>query len=117
MGTYNFESADFLAVGRQVPETEMATNFMHMEHPSLSRRHAIILKNKCTKEIFLYDQGSTHGTTLNYTPVKAFEFHEVADGDILRFGESTRMVIVHIDEEEAENDGGNDSSDGGEVMQ
>ena len=44
--------------------------------------------------------------------MKAFEFHEVNDGDILRFGESTRMVIVHIDEE-AEN---NDSSDEGEVV-
>ena len=52
--------------------------------------------------MFLYDHGSTHGTSINYKPVKAFEFHEVQDGDIVRFGESTRIIIVHIEEEDDE---------------
>ena len=77
---------------------------MHMEHPSLSRRHAIMLRNKWTNEVFLYDHGSTHGTSINYKPVKAFEFHEVQDGDIVRFGESTRIIIVHIEEDENDED-------------
>lgn len=100
LGTFNFERAYFIAIGRQPPEGVLATNFMHMEHPSLSRKHAIILMNKRTGEVFLYDQGSTHGTTVNYKPVKAFEYLELGDGDIIKFGESTRMVIVHIDEED-----------------
>ena len=50
--------------------------------------------------MFLYDHGSTHGTAINYKPIKAFEFHEVQDGDIVRFGESTRIIIVHIEEED-----------------
>ena len=80
----------------------MIKNFMHMEHPSLSRKHAVMLRNKLTNEVFLYDHGSTHGSSINYKPVKAFEFHELQDGDIIRFGESTRMVIVHIDEADDE---------------
>ena len=86
METYSFETADFLAIGRQPPEGEMAANLMHLEHPSLSRRHALLLRNKRTSEVYLYDQGSTHGTQLDYKPVKPFEFQEVHDGSILRFG-------------------------------
>ena len=71
-----------------------------MEHPSLSRRHAIFLRNKVTNDIFLYDHGSTHGTTINFRPVKAFEFNELNDGDAIKFADSTRMVIVHIEDEE-----------------
>lgn len=71
-----------------------------MEHPSLSRKHAIFIRNKRTAEVFLYDHGSTHGTMLNYKPVKAFTFCEIADGDIINFGESTRMIIAHIEDDE-----------------
>lgn len=93
-------------MGRQLPDAEnaMLKNFMHMEHPSLSRRHAIFLRNQKTNEAFLYDHGSTHGTSVNYKPIKGFEFHELQDGDIVRFGESTRMVVVHIEEPDDEID-------------
>mmetsp|Transcript_28903 Transcript_28903/g.35719 ORF Transcript_28903/g.35719 Transcript_28903/m.35719 type:complete len:86 (+) Transcript_28903:266-523(+) len=82
----------------------MNQNFMHMEHPSLSRRHAVFLKNRRTSEVFLHDHGSTHGTQLNYKPVTAFKFYEVQDGDIVRFGESTRIVVVHIDSLDSQSD-------------
>lgn len=108
--TYSFQPADtaknnhdyinYLAVGRQPPENETIQNFMLMEHPSLSRKHAIFVRNKRTSEVFLYDHGSTHGTKLNYKPVKAFQFHEISDGDILSFGESSRMIIAHIEDEQ-----------------
>ena len=64
----------------------------------------MLLKNRHSGDVFLYDHGSTHGTTLNYAPVRAFEFIEVNDGDILRFGESTRMVVCHIEDDEEEDD-------------
>ena len=82
----------------------MVKNFMHMEHPSLSRRHALLLLNRRTSQVFVYDHGSTHGTQLNYKPVKAFEFHEVSDGDILKFGESSRIVLAHINEDEEDDE-------------
>lgn len=75
----------------------------------------MVVRNKVTSEVFLYDHGSTHGTTLNYAPVKAFEFCEVNDGDILRFGESTRMVICHIENEDEEADE-NETIAGGQEM-
>ena len=108
--TYDFSSADFLAIGRQIPDeaADVARSFVHMEHPSLSRKHAMLIKNKQTNDVFLYDHGSTHGTSLNYSPVKAFEFIEVNDGDILRFGESTRMFICHIDDADDEEEDGED---------
>ena len=88
----------------------MVKNFMHLEHPSLSRRHAVLLKNRRTSQVFLYDHGSTHGTQLNYIPAKAFEFYEVNDGDIIKFGESTRIVLVHInDRDEDEDEEGSES--------
>ena len=74
---------------------------MHMEHPSLSRRHAIFIRNKQSSEVFLYDHGSTHGTTLNYHPVKPFTYIEITDGDIIKFGESTRMVIAHLAQDDS----------------
>ena len=36
--------------------------------------------------------------------MKAFEYHEVSDGDIIIFGESTRMLIAHLDEAQDEDD-------------
>jgi len=50
-------------VGRMPPENE-AANFILMEHPSLSRQHAVF-QHENNGTLHLYDLGSTHGTYLN----------------------------------------------------
>lgn len=42
-----------------------------LEHPSASRLHAVMQFDGTSKEAFLYDCGSTHGTFLNKNRLKA----------------------------------------------
>ena len=45
----------------------------------------------------LYDQGNTHGTFVNKRIVRPNAFTELQDGDMISFGESTRILLVKID--------------------
>jgi pSer/pThr/pTyr-binding forkhead associated (FHA) protein len=57
---------------------------------------------------FLYDLGSGHGTKINKMPVKQYSYVPLAEGDQIKFGESTRICIFHTEfseeEEEEEQD-------------
>jgi len=54
----------------------------------------------------LYDLGSGHGTRINKKPVDKHSYVPLAEGDQIKFGESTRLCIFHTEfseeEEEAE---------------
>lgn len=41
-----------------------------LEHPTSSRLHAVLQYNGSTKEAFVYDCGSTHGTFINKNKLK-----------------------------------------------
>ena len=56
------------SVGR-VPE-----NKLHLEHGSISRRHAALAFDE-TGDLFLVDMGSSHGTTLNDQPLRLVSFY------------------------------------------
>ena len=87
-------------VGRMPPEVEVP-NFILMEHPTLSRQHAVF-QHEENGTLHIYDLGSTHGTFVNQQPLKPREWHALHNGDIIRFAESTRILVVNIESGEEE---------------
>ncbi|KAF9123855.1 Kanadaptin [Mortierella sp. 14UC] len=90
---------EFLTIGR-LPMCDI-----EMEHPSLSRYHAII-QFKSSGETFLYDLNSSHGTKVNKSKIPPQMHVKIKPGDQLRFGESTRIYLFQteeaVDQEEEE---------------
>eukprot|EP01052_Picozoa_sp_SAG31_P007888 SAG31_NODE_385_length_16413_cov_265.286686_3_plen_639_part_00 len=64
-----------------------------MEHPSISRQHAVIQHGDVGR-IFLFELGSTHGTFVNKRQVRPLRHEELQIGDVIRFGLSTRLFIL-----------------------
>ena len=73
-----------------------------MDHPSLSRYHAVI--QHCAKTNseghnlgwYLYDLDSTHGTWINKSKVSPRVFHRLRVGYVVKFGGSTRLYILQV---------------------
>uniref|UniRef100_A0A0D9WP82 FHA domain-containing protein n=1 Tax=Leersia perrieri TaxID=77586 RepID=A0A0D9WP82_9ORYZ len=63
-----------------------------LEHPTISRFHAV-LQFRNDGEVFLYDLGSTHGSFINKTQIKKKIYVEIHVGDVIRFGQSSRLYI------------------------
>jgi len=102
----NSSSKEYLVLGR---ENDCSVDIL-LEHPSISRRHAIIQFSQDCK-IFLYDLGSTWCTYINREKVAPFKYQEISNGDVIQFGESTRSYILNyfseqdkVEEEEEENE-------------
>ncbi|KAG0084029.1 Kanadaptin, partial [Podila epicladia] len=95
---------EFMVVGR-LPMCDL-----EMEHPSLSRYHAVV-QFKSNGECFIYDLNSSHGTKLNKTKIPPGVHVPLKPGDQLRFGESTR---IYLDQEDAiDEDDDDDMQDSG----
>nr|CAD1826650.1 unnamed protein product [Ananas comosus var. bracteatus] len=62
-----------------------------LEHQTISRFHAVLQFKK--DEVLLYDLGSTHGTSVNKKQVKKKVYMEIHVGDVIRFGQSSRLYI------------------------
>ncbi|PVH47901.1 hypothetical protein PAHAL_4G181700 [Panicum hallii] len=63
-----------------------------LEHPTVSRFHAV-LQFRNDGKVFLYDLGSTHGSFINKSQVKKKLYTEIHVGDVIRFGQSSRLYI------------------------
>ncbi|XP_042511076.1 kanadaptin [Macadamia integrifolia] len=63
-----------------------------LEHPTISRFHAV-LQFKKDGDTYLYDLGSTHGTFVNKKQVTKKVYTELHVGDVIRFGNSSRLYI------------------------
>lgn len=63
-----------------------------LEHPTVSRFHAV-LQFRNDGKVFLYDLGSTHGSFINKSQIKKQLYTEIHVGDVIRFGQSSRMYI------------------------
>jgi len=67
-----------------------------LDHPSISRRHAIIAHGS-SGNVYLMDLGSSHGTFKNGKRLEANKREALADMDVIKFGASTREYIVRLD--------------------
>ncbi|KAL6553077.1 hypothetical protein OROGR_006919 [Orobanche gracilis] len=63
-----------------------------LDHPTISRFHAV-LQFKSNGGAYLYDLGSTHGTSINKSQVKKRVYMDLHVGDVIRFGQSSRLYI------------------------
>ncbi|ORX49918.1 SMAD/FHA domain-containing protein [Hesseltinella vesiculosa] len=76
-----------------------------MEHPSLSRYHAV-LQFDGQGDAYMYDLDSGYGTTVNKKPISPRTYVKLQTGDQIRFGESTRLYIFDsgkpVEEDETE---------------
>lgn len=63
-----------------------------LEHPTISRFHAV-LQFRTSGDAYIYDLGSTHGTSINKTQVKQKVYVDLRVGDVIRFGHSSRLYI------------------------
>ena len=106
---YSFE---VLKKGVIIDEIDLTTKSFHvfgrlpscdvaMEHPSLSRYHAVV--QHCSKPSekhsvgwYLYDLDSTHGTWINKAKVKPNIFYRLKVGHVIKFGGSTRLHILKV---------------------
>ncbi|XP_063765420.1 kanadaptin isoform X2 [Eleginops maclovinus] len=83
-----------------------------LEHPSISRYHAIIQYRREQGEgesvgeergFYVHDLGSTHGTVVNKNKIPPKTFIRIRVGHVLKFGGSTRLFVLQgpeFDEEE-----------------
>ncbi|KAJ1912716.1 hypothetical protein IWQ60_009540 [Tieghemiomyces parasiticus] len=78
----------FLVVGR-LPICDVP-----LEHPSVSRYHAVIQFHGTAAGPALYDLGSAHGTYVNRRRLPPRTYQAVHVGDHVVFGESTRVYVL-----------------------
>ncbi|XP_059838790.1 kanadaptin isoform X1 [Hypanus sabinus] len=91
----------FYVVGR-LPVCDIS-----LEHPSISRYHAVVQHRRVADGesgtgFYIYDLGSTHGTTVNKEKVKPQSYHRLKVGHVIKFGGSTRLLILQGPEEDEE---------------
>ena len=89
IGTEDLSVKTHFIAGRQPDISDI-----QLDHPSISREHAafVISSDSC---LFLVDLRSAQGTSVNKVPLEPNRFERLFVGDIVRFGASTRMYLVH----------------------
>ncbi|GAB5033991.1 smad fha domain-containing protein [Nannochloropsis oceanica] len=65
-----------------------------LDNPTISRVHAVVQFRKKDDTLHVQDLGSTHGTFVNKQRLPAREWQPLLVGDLLQFGQSTRLYLV-----------------------
>ena len=91
----DLSSKSFYVFGR-LPSCDIT-----MDHPSLSRYHAIVQycgvqNERKDKGWYLYDLDSTHGTIVNKVKAKPRVYQRLHVGHVVKFGGSTRLHILQV---------------------
>jgi len=68
-------------------------NFFVINHPSLSRQHAVVIHGD-NSTAYIVDLGSLHGTYLNLEQLQPYEPRLLENGNIVTFGLSSRQYVV-----------------------
>lgn len=87
----------------------LPTNDIQLEHPSLSRYHAVLqYKAEASpdqpKGFYLYDLGSTHGTFHNKNKCFAKTYYRLRVGHGIKAGGSTRLLILQGPQDDMEDE-------------
>lgn len=89
---------EYFRIGRQPDVVDIP-----MEHGSISRLHAILNFHE-DGSLHIFDNRSANGTFVNKQRLRPQSYHKLNVGDIIKFGESTRLNVLKgpeqaIDEE------------------
>lgn len=87
------KNEEFIVLGR-LPLCDV-----QMDHPSISRYHAVIQFSDKGMP-YIYDLGSAHGTFLNKNVLPPNKYVALHVGDMIKFGQSTRIYIFQGPNEE-----------------
>jgi len=79
----------------------------HLEHPSISKQHAVVQFRHITKtneygdklskvKPYLIDLDSANGTRLNGEKIGGSRYVELRDGDVVGFGDSEREYVMML---------------------
>jgi len=66
-----------------------------LQHPSISRQHAVILHGK-SGNMYVMDLSSSHGTFVNKRKLEGEQREPLSEGDVIRFGASSREYVVRL---------------------
>ena len=86
--TIDISQKAFYVVGRDPSSADVV-----LPHPSVSRTHAII-QHRESGEVYLFDNGSTHGSKLNRKPVPPHQYVRLSVGAVVRIGTGTRTLML-----------------------
>jgi len=101
--THKLVGKTFFVVGR------LPVNDIQLEHPSLSRHHAVLQYKSIASEqepigFYLCDLGSTHGSFHNKHKCYPNRYYRLRVGHCLKFGGSTRMLILQGPDQDMEDE-------------
>ncbi|XP_056424571.1 kanadaptin-like [Hyla sarda] len=91
----------------------LPTCHVSLEHPSVSRYHAVLQYRSVpgTEQdqdpgFYVYDLGSTHGTFINKQRIQSKTYSRFRVGHVLKFGGGTRLFVLQgpDEDQEAESD-------------
>ena len=88
METLDVSKRSYYILGRHPSTADLV-----VPHPSVSRQHAV-LQHRDTGEIFLYDLGSTHGSTVNKKMCSSRTYIALRIGAMIRLGQSSRTLCL-----------------------
>ena len=86
---------EYFLIGRQLDRVHIPA-----EHPSISRVHAAFNFHR-DGSLMLIDLGSAQGTCLNKKLLQKNSFTKINVGDVIKFGQSTRLYVVKGPEDSA----------------
>lgn len=94
----HLSSGDHVIFGNKKPPSHIL-----LAHESCSREHAVVQGRRIKRSPFasdvvscLLDLGSANGTWLNEKQIDALRFYELKEGDVVRFGASTRRYVFMV---------------------
>ena len=95
IGTVPLTGKKFVMFGR------LKDNDISMDHPSISRYHAVVqfcAESTPIKEAgwYLYDLGSTHGSCANKMKVPPRIYRRIKVGHMIKLGGSSRLYILQV---------------------
>ncbi|XP_072266087.1 kanadaptin [Pyxicephalus adspersus] len=103
LSTKNLSDTDWTVFGR------LPVCHVSMEHPSVSRFHAVLQYRSTPgsepdqeQGFYVYDLGSTHGTFVNKQKIPPKTYCRIRVGHVMKFGGSTRLFILQGPEEDEE---------------
>ena len=91
--TIDFDQRAFISLGRSTDKVTYS-----LDHPSISRLHALIVHHQRLQAFFLIDCGSAHGTYLAGKRVEPKVPVRIAEGNTpsqhMKFGGSSRVYVL-----------------------